>query len=55
MIDDQCLQKTIILYFLKSQYLSNANSCPICKPAIDIIELLDCNKLLGVLFQSNFK
>jgi len=24
-------------------------------PAIDNIEQLDCNKLLGVLFQSNFK
>ena len=24
-------------------------------PAIDSIEQLDCNKLLGVLFQSNFK
>ena len=29
--------------------------CFYLPPAIDNIEQLDCNKLLGVLFQSNFK
>jgi len=38
-----------------SQDNSIMRECLHLPPAIDNIEQLDCNKLLGVLFQSNFK